>query len=80
MVQYPGVAKGLYVASSSGLYDLCNVFLGCTSSGYVKNMVYAFILSFITAILIEYLSLFAIRVMLGFPIMFSLTLLINFLF
>lgn len=28
MVQYPGVAKGLYVASSSGLYGLCNVFLG----------------------------------------------------
>lgn len=27
MVQYPGVAKGLYVASSSGLYGLCNVFL-----------------------------------------------------
>jgi hypothetical protein len=30
MVQYPGVAKGLYVASSSGLYDSCNVFLGCS--------------------------------------------------
>lgn len=55
-------------------------FLDVTSSGNVKNMVYAFILSFITTILIEYLSLFAIRVMLGFRIMFSLTLLNNLLY